>query len=279
MAATLVPSAQLSFPASLTAPQNGETLDASVEQVLDQALLDGTAAARLALFGSVGRRGASCSDNATIIVRAPGSVVLKNGAGFWRVEQRLTDFGAYTPAGIIASTGYYLYLQDDGAGALEVIHSTNPPDAALAYENGAQLRAFTGCYFSTNAAGAILNFESTGLSTVIQSRPALGGGVSGNLMLDQGAATVNTAVNFTAAVPPRARTVQLDAYAQTSDMTSQLVIVYDGIATRSGLFLNIITNRPASGFMPLAPQGGATFNYFGSSANCATSVYCAGFSF
>lgn len=278
MPATLTPSANPVFPASLTAPLNGEALDATQEAVLDQALLDGVAAARNAGYGSVGSRRASCSDNATIIVRAPGAVVLKNGSGVWRVEQRLTDFGAYTPAAIVASTGYYIYLQDDGAGALEVIHSTNPPDAALAYENGAQTRAFV-CYFSTDAAGDILNFETTGLSTVIQSRPALGGGVSGNLMLDQGAATVNTVVNFTVAVPPQARTVQLDCYMQTSDMTQQLSVVYDGLATRSGLFLNAVTTRPVSGFMPLCPQTGATFNYLNSTANCATSVYCAEFSF
>ncbi len=266
------------FPPDLSVPQNGDALNASQVSLAFQNLLDGTAAARLALFGSVGHRGASCSDNATIIVRAPGSVVVRDANGFWRVEQRLTDFGAYTPAGIIASTGYWLYLQDDGAGALEVIHSTNAPDAAFAYELGAQVRAFIG-YFSTDAANNILNFESSGLTTVIQSRPSLGGGVTGNLMLDQGAATVNTAVNFTVAVPVGARNVLLDAYTQTSDMTSQLVQVFDGIATRSGLFLNVVTTRPSAGFMPLAPQSGRTFNYVGSSANCATSVFCAGFSF
>ena len=278
MPANLTPSANPRYPSSLIAPLNGENLDASQEQVLDQALLDGTAAARIAAYGSVGSRRASCSDNATIVVRAPGSVVLKDGSGAWRVEQRLTDFPAYTPAAIIASTGYYLYLQDDGAGALEVIHSTNAPDAALAYENGAQLRAFIG-YFSTDAANNILNFETTGYSTTIQERPALGGGVSGNLMLDQGAAIVNTAVAFTTAVPPQARRVVLDAYTQTSDLTTQLVIVYDGLQTRSGLFLCPISTRPVSGFMPLCPQTGATFNYLNSSANCATSVYCAEFSF
>ena len=274
----IITPAATDFPPDLSVPLNGDALNATQVMLAFQNLLDGSAAARLASFGSVGHRGASCSDNATIIVRAPGSVLLKNGSGIWKVEQRLTDFPAYTPVGIIASTGYWLYLQDDGAGALEVIHSTNVPDAAFGYELGAQLRAFIG-YFSTDAANNILNFESSGLSTVIQSRPALGGGVTGNLMLDSGAATVNTAVNFTVAVPPGARIVQLDAYAQTSDGTSQLVQVFDGIATRSGLFLNVITTRPSAGFMPLAPQTGRTFNYLGSSANCATSVFCAGFSF
>lgn len=278
MPANLTPSANLFFPASLSVPLNGENLDASQEQQIDQNLLDGTAAARLALYGSVGNRRVSCADGATITVHAPGSVVLKNGAGAWRVEQRLTDFGAYTPGAIVASTGYYLYLQDDGAGALEVIHSTNAPDAALAYENGAQVRAFVG-YFSTDAANNILTFETIGLSTVISSRPTLGGGVSGNLMLDQGAATVNTLVAFTTAVPPQARTVLLSPYMQTTDATTELAIVYDGVATRAGLFLNAVTTRPANGYFPLAPQGGAGFYYFNSTANCATSVFCAGFSF
>ena len=277
MPATLTPGTPI-FPASLSAPQNAEPLDASVVQVLDQALLDGVAAARLALYGSVGQRRASCSDNATIVVHAPGSVVLKNGAGAWRVEQRLTDFAAYTPAATVASTGYYLYLQDDGAGALEVIHTTNAPDAALAYENGAQTRAFIG-YFSTDAANALLNFEITGLSTIISSRPGLGGGVTGNLMLDQGAATISTMVAFTTAVPPQARTVLLSSYMQTTDLSWQLSIVYDGVATRAGSFLNAVFTRPANAEVTIAPQGGAHFYYFGSTANCSTSVFAAGFSF
>lgn len=279
MPATITPSTNLFFPPSLIAPQNGEALDASQEIVLDQALLDGTAAARLALFGSVGVRRVSCSDSATITVHAPGSVVLRDANGLWRVEQQLTDLAPYTPAGIVPNTGYFLYVMDSGAGTLDVIHTANPPDAALGYEAGSnQQKAFLG-YFSTDAANNILNFETTGLSTVIATRPALGGGATGNLMLDQGAATVNTMVAFTTAIPPQARTVVLDAYMQTSDMTTQLAIVYDGIATRSGVFLNAVTTRPTSGFMPLAPQAGATFYYFNSSANCATSVFCAEFSF
>ena len=69
----------------------------------------------------------------------------------------------------------------------------------------------------------------------------------------------------------------MDAYAQTSDMTSQLVIVYDGIATDDRALPEYhMTTRPSSGFMPLAPRG-ATFNYFGNSADCATSVYALDF--
>ena len=49
--------------------------------------------------------------------------------------------------------------------------------------------------------------------------------------------------------------MQLDAYAQTSDMTSQLVIVYDGIATRSGLFLNIADDSTVERFHAAGTAG------------------------
>ncbi len=274
---TTSPSSPPVFPTwPMSSPANGEPDDATdLKNEVIVPTVNGIEAARLAVVGSVGARRVTCSDAATIVVHAPGSVVLRDGNGFWKTEQQLADFGAYTPVGIVASTGYYLYLMDNGSGALSVIHTANPPDAALQYENGSnQTKAFIG-YFSTDASGNITKFETTGYHTILASRPTLGGGVSGNLMLDQGNATMDTTVSFTAAIPPQARRVVLHAYMQTSDASLQLGIVYSGVATRDGVFLDAENTRPTNGQVAIAPQTAAAFHYFVGTNNCLCSVFAA----
>ena len=229
----------------------------------------------LASYGSVGRRRIACSDNSTIVVSAPAGVVLKVGT-VWSSRQQLTDFAAYSPAGIGANTLYYLYVRDNGAGALELVHSTTAPDSSLFYEAGDQTRAFL-CCFATDSGSHILNFATNGFTTLYGERTADGGGVDGNLMLDNSSAIVDSVQPFNASVPPQARMVKLQVSVQTTDVTVEQAIVSYLFSKQDCLILNCTNLRASRAQGEIYPATARQFRYLNTSANNLLSVWCAGY--
>ena len=123
MPAIISPSVDPVFPASLVCPLNGEGLDASQEQVLDQAVLDGVEAARLRLYKLSGQR-TGCYNSTDILIEPLGAVTLKVG-GQWVTYPHLTATTLPT-SGLVGGTRYWIYAYSL-AGALAFTWSVDAP--------------------------------------------------------------------------------------------------------------------------------------------------------
>ena len=86
-----------SLPAILTAPLNGEALDATVEQVLDQALFDGVAAARDWLSSAASAAGARAARTMRRSSCAPWLCRTEERRGLLARRAAAYGLSAYTP--------------------------------------------------------------------------------------------------------------------------------------------------------------------------------------
>lgn len=216
MPATLTPASTPTFPATLTAPLNGEGLDATQEQVLDQALLDGVGAARLLTYGGHIRRRVYCSSDTVMVIQPLGAVVATvagvNTVVPWTSGAATIDPSAL--AGVLAmNTRYWVYATAVlSAGVPVFVVSTNAPDAGLKYSSATTDQMYVSTFY-TNGAASIYKYtqndnEYTYLGTSV---------VGGPLLLSGGSAVIATPITVVGgAIPTIAASADLAGLINTS---------------------------------------------------------------
>lgn len=216
MPATLTPASTPTFPATLTAPLNSEGLDATQEQVLDQALLDGVGAARLLTYGGHIRRRVYCSSDTVMVIQPLGAVVATvagvNTVVPWTSGAATIDPSAL--AGVLAmNTRYWVYATAVlSAGVPVFVVSTNAPDAGLKYSSATTDQMYVSTFY-TNGAASIYKYtqndnEYTYLGTSV---------VGGPLLLSGGSAVIATPITVVGgAIPTIAASADLAGLINTS---------------------------------------------------------------
>lgn len=265
MPAIISPSVDPVFPASLICPLNGEGLDASQEQVLDQAVLDGVESARLRLYKLTDQRTAAY--NSTDITIEPlGAVTVKVG-GQWVTYEHLVRTTMPT-SGLAGGTRYWIYASS-AAGALDFTWSVDAPDAALAFKTGDQQYAYVGTFF-TWAGGAIMRYVQDGNRFVYNDAST-----QNNRVVAGGNAVGGTTTALNVSCPTQARSVLMlgslptsgagrSAFIRSTTDVKGITLLDDGVNT-------------AIGQVEFSLNGLFSFDWGTSNAGCALDVYVYGF--
>lgn len=273
MSATITPASAPTFAASLNVPQNGDNLDATQEQTIDQALLDSAAAARMLTYAGGVRRRVSCTSN-TIMVIQPLRAVVATVSGAWTAVAWTSTPKTIDPSalsgGLAASTRYWVYATAVLSGGAPVfVVSTNAPDAALAYSSATTDQMYVST-FCTNGSSNILAYSQNDNEFRYLD---LG---TGNRFLTDGAATVLTAAPIGVSCPTQASIGHLAAQWH-STVAGQLSVVNDG----TGILLDEETTGNGStstAYFPWATcDGSFQVKYQVNNAATKLSLYVAGF--
>lgn len=265
MPAVITPSADPLFPASLTCPRNGENLDASQEQFLDQQLLDGVAAARLRLSKLNGQR-TGCYNSTDIIIEPVGALTVKLG-GQWVTYTHMTTT-TLTTSGLAGNTRYWIYAYSL-AGALAFTYSTDAPDASLTFKTGDQQYTYVGTFY-TWAGGAVMRYTQNGDSFLYNDAST-----QNNRVVVGGNAVGGTTTSLNVSCPTQARSVLVlgslptsgagrSAFIRSTTDIRGITLLDDGINT-------------AIGQVEFSLNGLFSFDWGTSNAGCALDVFVYGF--
>lgn len=276
MPATLTPASTPTFPATLTAPLNGEGLDATQEQVLDQALLDGVGAARLLTFGGHIRRRVYCSSDTVMVIQPLGAVVATvagvNTVVPWTSGAATIDPSAL--AGVLAmNTRYWVYATAVlSAGVPVFVVSTNAPDAGLKYSSASSDQMYVSTFY-TDGAASIYKYTQNDNEYTYLGAAAIGG----PYLLAGGSATVSAPITVVGgAIPTIASAAELGGLINTSS-AGRTATCQGPLADYWFLFTdNGVAAQPA--FAKVAIFAGmGTASYVVSNAGVAFSVAVVGF--
>ncbi|HRI49426.1 MAG TPA: hypothetical protein PLW65_04525 [Pseudomonadota bacterium] len=219
MPATLTPDSSPAFPASLTAPLNGENLDATQEAVLDKALLNGVAAARLMLYGGKVKRTVVAA-SATSMTIGPLVAVMAGTTAAGPVDTVVVmnapvtiNPRALVGGNFVANTRYWVYAQLSGSPATisAWVVSTTAPEATLSYKSDDLSCYFVTTFFAISTSG-YLRYAQDDRYYAFWDRTSLGAGASGNLALDTDSTTPGpTTVAWGNSVPTQANCAKIEA--------------------------------------------------------------------
>lgn len=182
MPVTLTPASPPAFPASLTAPVDGDACSAASNNGPDQAMLDGITAARMMLGGMAYKPKLRSVNGSSIVMGAVPAMMLTVG-GAWTVKGPIATQtfvvgdleagGAY-----LASTRYYMYLYLV-AGVVTRQITTTAPDANNKYKSTSTDFVYVGS-FATTDSGEIVAFSARdGVYTIHSTALSLAGGFTG----------------------------------------------------------------------------------------------------
>lgn len=278
MPATLTPAPSPTFPATLTAPINGENLDAAQEQVLDQALLDGNAAARLLMYGGGVLRRVRCSSNTVMVVQPLGAVVATL-AGVWTVIPWTTGAATINPSvlsgGLAASTRYWVYATAVLSTGIPVfVVSTNAPDIGLKYSSATTDQMYVSTFY-VNAGGTIIRYTQSDGDYTYFNYPAFGGGASANLILDTSVMVGSTTVPYGNLVPSQASAAKLKCHLTGGAGPEVATILGTGIGT--ALNLTAAATQTAGDYIEMSTVLASSFDYTLAAGTGTLSVLINGF--
>ena len=285
MALAQSPSATPTYPATIAPPYDGDPLSATQLRTDDLTpLQNGVEAARLQLYGGGFKRLVACASNTVMTIQPMGAVVAKVGAE-WQVVPHTTasTINPKTLAGgsFVASTRYYVYASLV-ANAVTWSVSTTGPDASRRYKTGDEQYLFVSTFY-TDSTPDLLFYNQVDSEYVYESRAAVGSGVHGNLLLDQGALEAPTAVALTNAVPTASKSVLLQGYFATSAAANALQA--GRIKGNSGTDYDCVTlvgrsTVPGSGQLRIAPLSSRNVYYnVQTNATDTMSIWVAGFTY
>lgn len=203
----IVPSVPTQIVQTFTAPTDGAIANALSVNTAFQALENSAEALRYLTYGGGFRRRLAATSNTVMVIQPLGAVVVLV-AGVWTVVPHTvaTTINPLALAGgtFAASTRYYVYV-NVVAGALVWSVSTTAPDVGLRYKVGDEQYQFVTTFRTDNGATLIQYTQDDNIYTY--SGLYVPGTVNGNLILNEGHATVTTIVNFGTVAPSAASRV------------------------------------------------------------------------
>ena len=203
----IVPSVPTQIVQTFTAPTDGTIANAASVNVAFQALEDSAEALRYLTYGGGLRRRVVGTSSTSMTIQPLGAVVVLV-AGVWTVVPHTvaTTINPQTLAGgaFAASTRYYVYV-NVVAGAIVWSVSTTAPDVGLRYKSGDEQYQFIST-FRTDSFLALIPYTQDD-NVYTYTGLTIPGAVDGNLVLNEGHATVAAAVSFGTVAPAAASRV------------------------------------------------------------------------
>ena len=211
---TITPASPPTYASSLAVPSVGDQVKAATAPGAVrpgyQKLLNAVNAAQTQQYGTISRIRIISDDGVNISVQPFGGFSVDDAGVATAYKNTGTSFGfnaasKLQPAGpLLANTVYWLYMGYSGGLFFEVrekgVSVADDPDSGLFYATSGTDRLFLG-YFITDLTAAIVAYKQYGGTIHFTGRSARGLGVNGNLILNNGNATVRTAVSFSNAAP------------------------------------------------------------------------------
>jgi hypothetical protein len=197
------------------------------------------------------------------------AVTLKTG-GVW---QTYTNTVALTKAliGLANNTLYNVYVYY--SAGLQIQVSLDPVDATRAFKDGDEGYVFVG-YVMTDVAGTTVPAQFNGTTYTYLRQTTLGGGITGNLVLDQGSATSPTAVPL-GCVPSYAQSASFIMKAVLFGANGNFVLV--SAAGDQLLSIELLNATKITVVQASSPLTSASVSYFGPGAFDLTSLWVTSF--
>ncbi len=274
MSTPITPAATPNFPTSLTVPSNGDPLLADVFQAnVEQPVLDGIGAARLALLGGGVRRRVICTSNTSLVIQPMGAVVATVGGVTSVVAHSVaTTLNPLTAVTLAANTRYWVYAQLSGTPAtLAFIISTDAPTTpGLAYRTGDASALYVSTFHTDGSSNIVLYSQSDNQYDFAEP------GSTGTAILTAGNATVSTVVSFDAKVPTGISKATIRASYSSTVVTVIQVLSNSG---SSALLSNETTNTGTGtdAHFSTSTVGGLSVQYLVGDAAATLSLHLTGF--
>jgi len=256
MTTPINPTTPPTWPLTLTGPSDGEIATSLTVNGPFQSLINASESARLITYGQT-RRYMTLDDAGNLSVGPLIAVTLKTG-GVWQTYSSTVPL-TKALSGLTANVLYNVYVYY--SGGLQIQVSTDVVDDTRSYKDGDEGYVFVG-YVLQDSFGNTVPATFDGKTYTYYSLSVSGGGVEGNLVLDNGSSTVVTPVPLNC-VPSYALSATLSATAQLTAATS-----YTLIASTAGKNLQTLQtwaagNTNIANAPVLAPfQGTARVDYF-----------------
>lgn len=268
MTTPINPTSPPTWPLTLTGPSDGEPATAVTVNGPFQSLIDASESARLITYGQT-RRYMSV-DGANNVSVGPLIAVTLKTAGVW---QTYTNTVALTKAliGLANNTLYNVYVYY--SAGLQIQVSLDPVDATRSFKDGDEGYVFVG-YVMTDVSATTVPAQFNGTTYTYLRQTALGGGITGNLVLDQGSATSPAAVPL-GCVPSYAHSASFIMKVVLFGANGNFVLV--SAAGDQLLSVELLNAVKISVLQATSPLTSATVSYFGPGFTDLTSLWVSSF--